>query len=97
MLISEAVRAGLRKSFKDKFKDRRGSIDIIADILSVAREGAKKTQIVYKTNLNFTRLERYLPPLVDKELIKNTDGEYKTTEKGGEFLTDYQEMKEMLK
>jgi predicted transcriptional regulator len=97
MLISDAVRVGLRKSLKDKFKDRRGSIDIIADILSVAREGAKKTQIVYQTNLNFTRLERYLPPLVDKELINNVDGEYKTTEKGGEFLTDYQKMKEMLK
>nr|QNO57138.1 hypothetical protein BDIJAAHH_00011 [Methanosarcinales archaeon ANME-1 ERB7] len=96
MLISDCVKAGLRKSLKDKFKDRRGSTDIIADILSVAREEAKKTQIVYKANLNFTRLEHYLPPLVDKELIKNTDGEYKTTEKGREFLRDYQAMKGLL-
>jgi predicted transcriptional regulator len=39
----------------------------------------------------------YLPHLLDKGLIENIGGEYKTTEKGERFLTDYQKMKEMLK
>jgi len=82
---------------KDRLKKRRGSIAIIVDILSVAEEKTKKTQIVYKADLNFRMVGEYLPHLVDKGLIENTDGEYKTTEKGEEFLTDYQKMKEMLK
>ncbi|MCK4732744.1 MAG: winged helix-turn-helix domain-containing protein [Methanophagales archaeon] len=82
---------------RNRFKKRRGSIAIIVDILSVAGEKAKKTQIVYKANLNFRMVGEYLPHLVDKGLIENTDGEYKTTEKGEEFLTDYQKMKEILK
>jgi predicted transcriptional regulator len=82
---------------RDRFKKRRGSIAMIVDILSVAREKAKKTQIVYKANLDFRMVEEYFPHLMDKGLIENIGGEYKTTEKGEEFLTDYQEMKEMLK
>lgn len=82
---------------QNRFKKRRASIAIIVDILSVAEEKAKKTQIVYKANLNFRMVEEYLPHLLDKGLIENTDGEYKTTEKGEEFLADYQKMKEMLK
>ena len=84
-------------SFKDSFKKRRCRTDIIVDMLLVAGEKAKKTQIVYKADLNFRMLEEYLPHLVDKGLIENTGGEYKTTEKGERFLTDYQKMKEMLK
>jgi predicted transcriptional regulator len=81
---------------KDRFKKRRGRIDILADILSVAEEKANKTQIAYKADLNFKMLDKYLPYLMDKGFIANTDGEYKMSEKGEEFLTDYQKMKEML-
>ena len=84
-------------SLTDSFKKRRCRTDIIVDMLLVARGKAKKTRIVYKADLNFRMLEEYLPHLVDKGLIENTDGEYKTTEKGEGFLTDYQKMKEMLK
>ena len=97
MSLSEDIKKALKESYKDSFKKRRGSIAIIVDILSVAEEKAKKTQIVYKADLNFRMLEEYLPHLVDKGLIENTDGEYKTTEKGERFLTDYQKMKEMLR
>ncbi|MEA2032044.1 MAG: winged helix-turn-helix domain-containing protein [Euryarchaeota archaeon] len=49
-----------------------------------------------KANLNFKRVERYLPYLEEKGLIEHTSGEYKTTERGKEFLRDYQKMKEQL-
>ncbi len=97
MSLSEDIKKALKESYKDSFKKRRGRTDIIVDILSVAGEKAKKTQIVYKADLNFRMLEEYLPQLVDKGLIENTDGEYKTTEKGERFLTDFQKMKEMLR
>ncbi|MBE9594879.1 MAG: winged helix-turn-helix domain-containing protein, partial [Proteobacteria bacterium] len=54
-------------------------------------EEAKKTPIVYKANLNFKRVDAYLPYLVDKGLIENTGAVYKTTEKGKEFLHVLQE------
>lgn len=96
MSLEEAIKEGIRADFKERFKERRGRLEIIADVLLVAREGAKKTQIVYKANLNFKRVEKYLPYLVGIGLIENTSREYTTTEKGKEFLRDYQKMKEQL-
>jgi predicted transcriptional regulator len=79
------------------FKERRDKLEIVADILFVAKGGAKKTEIVYKANLNFNRIELYLPDLEEKGLIGTTaEGIYKTTEKGKEFLYDYKKMKEHL-
>ena len=97
MSLSEYIKEATRDSYKDSFKKRRGRTDILADILSVAEEKAKKTPIVYKADHNFRMVEEYLPHLVVKGLIGNIGGEYKTTEKGEGFLTDYQKMKEMLK
>jgi predicted transcriptional regulator len=88
---AEKARVMQRINFRlrDRFKKRRGRTEILADILSVAGGKAKKTQIAYKANLKFRMVEEYLPHLRDKGLIEYTDGEYKTTEKGEEFLTDY--------
>ena len=96
MPLEEHIREGLRWSFKERFKERRGRLEIIADILLVAKKGEKKTAIAYKANLNFNRVENYLSYLEEKGLMEHTGGEYKTTEKGREFLHDYQKMKELL-
>ena len=96
MPLSGDIKKAVGNSSKGRVKERRGRIEITADILSVAREDAKKTQIVYKANLNFKRVEAYLPYLVDKGLIENRGGIYKTTEKGKEFLHNYKKMKELL-
>jgi len=97
MSLKEYVREGLKESFKESFKKRRSKLEIIADVLSAARGGANKTAIAHNANLNFNRVENYLSYLVEKGLMEHTDGEYKTTEKGREFLRDYQKMKELLK
>ena len=97
MPLSEYIKEALKESYKDSFKKRRCRTDILADILSVAEGKARKTQIAYKADLNFRMLDEYLPHLLDKGLIENTGGEYKTTERGERFLTDYQKMKEMLR
>ena len=75
---------------------RRGKLEIIADILSVATEEAKKTEIVYKANLNFKRAGKYIPCLEKRGLMDGNGWGFKTTEKGREFLRDYQKMKEWL-
>ena len=46
---------------------------IMADIMEIAREGALKTQIMYKANLSFTQLNNYIAFLLDKNLITPTD------------------------
>ena len=97
MRMEEHIKERRREGLKDSFKKRRGKLEIIIDILSVAMKDAKKTEIVYKANLNFKRVGNYLPYLEEKGLIENMGSEYKTTEKGKQFLRDYGKMKEQLK
>lgn len=97
MPISEYIKERASENFKDRVKKRRGRAEIIADILSAAMRETKKTQIVYKANLNFRRARKYLPYLEEKGLIENIGSEYKTTKKGKQFLRDYQKMDEQLK
>ncbi len=87
----------LNLNLKDRVEKRRGRAEIIVDILSAAIEETKKTQIVYKANLNFRRARKYLPYLEEKGLIETIGSEYKTTEKGKQFLRDYQKIDEQLK
>lgn len=49
---------------------RRSRIDITAEILDTAMNGANKTQIVYNANLNFITANKYLDMLMKKNLIK---------------------------
>jgi len=96
MPLGDAIGEGLKKSLKTRFKERRSKLEIIANILSAALKGAKKTEIVYKANINFRRIEEFLSFLIEKGLIEHTNGEYKTTSRGKEFLDDYQHMKDHL-
>jgi predicted transcriptional regulator len=70
---------------------RRNDVDICADILKVARSGAKKTHLVYKANLNFNIVKKYLSRLSEQSLIASQNGHYITTEAGMKFLDKYQE------
>ncbi len=69
-------------------------MDIIADILQSAKSGIKKTEIMFKADLNFIQLNRYLPLLLEKGLIvkNNEQRMYKTTKKGLDFLEKYKEL-----
>lgn len=75
---------------------RRGRIEILMDILEEASSSVNKTKIVYGANLNFVMAERYLPLLIERELIVKVDGKkgviYKTTEKGRKVLKDFRQI-----
>ncbi len=73
---------------------RRNDLDICADLLNVAKEGAKKTQLVYKANLNFKIIKKYITRLSEYGFLDSERGEYFTTDKGNRFLTKYQEVTE---
>jgi predicted transcriptional regulator len=71
----------------------RGRLDIIADILQVASQNAKKTQIMYQANLSYKVLQRYLENITAASLISFETAEqcYVLTQKGQEFLEAYKD------
>jgi len=82
-------------------RKRRDRLYIIAEILEIAKDGALKTQIMYKANLSFSQLNEYLDFLVKLNLLesKEINGRtiYKTTEKGLKYLDNYKEILQLLK
>ena len=74
---------------------RRSNIEISADILKVAMNGAKKSHIVYRANLNFDVVKRYLKRLNEAGLINlpSLNGHiFKTTSKGKEYINQYENL-----
>jgi len=71
----------------------RGKLDIIANILHVASQNAKKTKIMFQANLSFKVLQSYLAEITGASLIIfDIEGQYyKITDKGRNFLNIYQE------
>lgn len=81
----------------------RGRIDIIANILGEAIDGAKKTQIMYRCNLSFRQLQIYLGFLTESNLLKvvhargNINTEFfEITGKGKAFLKAYNNIRALL-
>jgi len=60
---------------------KRDKLEIIGSILLICKNGAKKTEIIYKANLNFKNGEAYLQWLIDRELITKEGKLFKTTPK----------------
>lgn len=75
---------------------RRNEMDICADVLRIARGGARKTRIVYAGNLNFKIVKRYLSRLMEPGLLVFRDGIYVTTDMGVRFLEFYGGLNSML-
>ena len=73
---------------------RRNDLDICADILTAARAGAKKTHIVYRANLNFKLVRKYLRRLIENGLLlpSSESNLYTTTKEGMDFLEQYRKL-----
>ena len=70
---------------------RRSELEILADILRLSKEGAKKTKILYQVNLSYSQLKNYLTFLkernfLDEICLENGGRIYKTSERGLELL-----------
>ena len=69
---------------------KRDKLEILLGILEIARSPVKKTHILYKANINFYQLTRYLDLLKSLDMLEEIDQPYKgyrTTEKGRQMLT----------
>mgnify|MGYP001133789979 CR=1 FL=1 len=70
----------------------RGKLQIIADILSVVREGARKTHVMYRANLSYRLLSRYLTEVLECGLVSlDKEDRYKLTRRGQNFLDRFNE------
>jgi len=71
-----------------KYRDR---LQIIADILYIANDRARKTRIMYQANLSYKLLCRYLDEVLDAGLVRSADDDcYVLTAKGKEFLSRHE-------
>ena len=77
---------------------RRSSIDVLHDILKLCNNGGiKKTAIMYRGNLSYDQLRRYLTVLTRQEIVARNDaGNYQVTAKGQHTLSRVSTVVEVL-
>ena len=80
----------------------RGHMEIIYSILESSMQGALKTHIMFKCNLNSKQLQLYVQFLVDKGLLMRQRAvpspkvEYKTSERGRKYMLAYETLLELV-
>ena len=84
-----------------KLGHRRGEVEILLDILSISVRGVKITQLMYKANLSYATLQKYLLIMSKRRLITTVgtaDGSvvYYPTEKGKLVLNRLKEVRQVL-
>ena len=83
-------------------RSNRGYIEIIYSILDASKDGALRTHIMFKCNLNSRQLQQYLQYLIEKGLLKRDRAppssklEYFTTELGRKYMRAYEELFEIV-
>ena len=90
----------MENELQETTRKRRDRLYIISEILSIAKDGSLKTQIMYRANLSFAQLNEYLSFLLRIKLLKlveqNEKTVYKTTTKGRKYLENYQKIERLL-
>ncbi len=87
----------LRLQGKAGAKAKRDRMKIISDILEITRHGSTKTRIMYKANLSYDQLMRYLKFLQETRLLISfpQDRKYHTSSKGILFLRTFEDFWKM--
>ena len=78
----------------DQIRHRKEA-EIVADILAVVSCGARKTHVMYGTNLSYTLTSKYLNKLQECKLIQYDEEtkKYLLTNTGRRYLEEYGEYK----
>ncbi len=82
-----------------KFKNRN-RMEIVANLLSIAKTGTLKTHLMYKANLSYVMITEYLDYLQESGLIieiVRQDGTklFQTSQKGQKYLEVYNLLQEI--
>jgi len=89
-VVSESVQTGYDSIPVPALKRDRTHIN--AEILQICISGAKKTRIVYQTNINFKMLAAYLEILTGSGLLESVGDHYYTTDAGREYIYHVEEL-----
>jgi predicted transcriptional regulator len=96
-LNSHKLQFALLKHERSNIKgQRRGKLDIIAEILLFCEEQKTKTSIMYNTNLNYGQLKSHMDSLTSQGLLNKKTNKYATTEKGYRFLELFAQLNDLL-
>jgi predicted transcriptional regulator len=72
----------------------------MTEIIVIATKGVSKTQIMYKANLSFSQLKRYLALLLHHSLLEKSVNNgreiYKATARGTAFMERQQQIIDLL-
>ena len=95
--IDNKYRKTLKRFSKlESYRKRRDRLYIIAQILTIAKDGCLKTQIMYRANLSFGQLNEYISFLTKMDLLKvkneNRRSTYRITAKGEKYLDKYKDL-----
>ena len=80
---------------------KRGRLEIVYEILSVCRRPSKKTNILYRCNLSYEQLLKYLSYLISHDLLGSFEKEragifFQVTDKGRRFLEGYEILRNIV-
>ena len=98
--ISDDTSVEKKVTAPTRFKNR-SRMEIVANVLNIARSGALKTHLMYKANLSYMVVSQYLEFLTRSELIKETFDDqgmvklYQTTPKGLKYLQVYDSLQDI--
>jgi len=80
---------------------RRDRFEIIYRILRNCEIATQKTRIMYKSNLSYEQLQKYIKFLVSINLLEEIEKDGKTfyqiNESGKEFIDEYRSLMNMLR
>ena len=80
----------------------RSYMEIVYSVLSVCLNGALKTHVMFRCNLNSKQLHFYIESLLAKGLLEperappSAKVEYRTTQRGRQYLETYGNLLQML-
>jgi len=101
--MSKKEKAHIGKDLRVLKRHRRAHLDILADISGASASGIAKTHLMYRCNLSFRQLKKYLSLSVQKGLLRSvvakksfSENLFETTRKGKEFLRTYKRLEALL-
>jgi predicted transcriptional regulator len=77
---------------------KRTTLEIMAEILGLCEQPQTKTRVMYRTNLSWEMVQKYLSQLQSRGLLEvhHSSTKYQTTRKGLKFVDKWRELIELL-
>ena len=79
---------------------KRDQLQIVNEILKVAKRGASKTRIMYNANLSFKGVNQYLSFMMENALLlkahEDCKSVYYASKKGLTFISGYNQLMQLL-